>query len=100
MARHRAIRRDALRFIRGSSPQVTLAVADRLSAFDRPVVMIWGAEDRLFPVSLAERLAVRLRDARVETIADATTFVPLDQPAAVAAALQSAIGAAGVRVAS
>lgn len=89
LARNRGVRRDTASFIRGVSPEVTLAAADRLAAFDRPVLLLWGADDPFFPVSLARRLAARLPDARVETIADATTFVPLDQPAAVAAAIRS-----------
>jgi pimeloyl-ACP methyl ester carboxylesterase len=100
LARDRGVRRDTLAFIRGVSPGVTLGAAERLTTFDRPVLFIWGANDPFFPVSLAERLAARLRDARVHTIADATTFVPLDQPAAVAAALHSTIIGTGVRAAS
>jgi pimeloyl-ACP methyl ester carboxylesterase len=59
----------------------TLAAAAEFAGFTRPVLLAWAAEDRIFPVSLARRLAERLPDARLTLIPDARTFVPEDQPA-------------------
>ena len=40
--------------------------------FHRPVLLAWAREDRLFPLSLASRLAAVLPDARLELIDDST----------------------------
>jgi len=75
-----AVRRDLARFLRGVHRRHTLAAAANLSEFDRPVLLAWAEEDRLFPLSLAHRLAEILPNARVVQIADSYTFVPEDQP--------------------
>jgi pimeloyl-ACP methyl ester carboxylesterase len=78
--RDAAVRRDLARFLRGVHRRHTLAAAAQLSEFDRPVLLAWAEEDRLFPLSLAHRLAEVLPNARVVQIADSYTFVPEDQP--------------------
>ena len=78
--RHRAIRNDLRRFLRGVSNKLTLAAADQLPAFTQPVLLVWATEDQVFPISLAERLAEKLPDARIVPVDDALTFLPLDQP--------------------
>ena len=75
-----AIRRDAARFLAGSSSDQTLDAAARFGEFDRPVLVAWGADDRFFDVSLGERLAAAFPRARFELIEDAATFVTEDQP--------------------
>ena len=77
----RAIRRDLGRFLRGVHRRHTLAAAEYLSQFDRPVLLAWAEQDRLFPITLAHRLAALLPDATVVPIGDSYTFVPEDQPA-------------------
>lgn len=79
-----AIRDDLRRFLRGVHNRYTLAAADALSGFPKPVLLAWAKQDRVFPLSLAHRLASVLSDARVETIEDSYTFVPEDQPEALA----------------
>jgi pimeloyl-ACP methyl ester carboxylesterase len=73
------VRRDLHRFLRGVHRRHTLAAAETFGAFDRPVLLAWGVDDRLFPVSLAQRLAGLLPDARLVPVAGARTFVPEDQ---------------------
>ena len=75
-----AIRRDLRAFLRTVHKRHTLAAAEQLPAFTRPVLLAWATEDKLFPTSLAERLAERLPDATIVPIADSLTFVPEDQP--------------------
>ena len=58
----------------------TLEAAKKLASFDRPTLFAWAPEDRIFKLSYAERLAETIPDAKIQTIADAKTFVPLDQP--------------------
>jgi pimeloyl-ACP methyl ester carboxylesterase len=79
-----AIRHDLTRFLRGVTNRHTLAAAHALPGFTRPVLLAWAAEDKLFPVRLAQRLAAALPDATLVTIKDCYTFVPEDQPAELA----------------
>jgi pimeloyl-ACP methyl ester carboxylesterase len=80
----RAIRRDASRFIAGVHNKYTLAAAEALTEFHKPVLLVRAADDRIFPAHLFERLAATLPDARLVTVADSFSFVPEDQPAALA----------------
>jgi pimeloyl-ACP methyl ester carboxylesterase len=79
--RDAGIRRDLRKFLRGVHPRHTQAAATALGGFTRPVLLAWAPEDRLFPISLAQRLAGVLPDARVVEIADSYTFLPEDRPA-------------------
>jgi pimeloyl-ACP methyl ester carboxylesterase len=78
--RDRAVRQDLSRFLRGVHHRHTLAAARSLPQFSKPVLLAWAAEDRLFPLELAYRLAALLPRATVVTIPDSYTFVPEDQP--------------------
>lgn len=85
--RDRRIRRDAAKFIRGATPEVTLAAAVELAGFGKPIRLVWGRNDPFFTTALAERLAAALPTARLDLVDDAGTFVALDQPAALAKVL-------------
>lgn len=78
--RDRAIRNDLGRFLRTVHRRHTLAAAQLLPEFNRPVLLAWATEDRIFPFKQAHRLAEVLPDATVIGIEDAYTFVPEDQP--------------------
>ena len=58
-----------------------------IAEFERPVLFAWGSEEQVFPLANARRYAAELTDGRVETIDDAYSFTPEDQPAALAGAL-------------
>ena len=88
-----AIRDDLRRFLVGIDRRHTLAAAQRLPAFTKPVLLVWAREDRLFPVSLAERLAAILPDATLQLVDDSYTFVSEDQPVALAQLVVSFLGA-------
>jgi pimeloyl-ACP methyl ester carboxylesterase len=60
--------------------QDLLDVSTRLGGFVKPVLLVWGAADRFFKLSLAERLTDTFADARLVTVPDARTFVALDAP--------------------
>jgi pimeloyl-ACP methyl ester carboxylesterase len=77
-----AARKDALRVTQSLEPAVTL---DALRVFSKPVLLAWGAADRLFPLDHARRLEADFADARVEVMNGASTFVMLDQPDELAA---------------
>ena len=78
------VRRDTRKFTAAANKRYTLEAAERLRTFERPLRFAWGSEDRFFKPDHAERLAAIVPDARIEWVADAGTFVPLDQPARVA----------------
>ncbi|WP_433473690.1 alpha/beta fold hydrolase [Spirillospora sp. CA-142024] len=76
----RAIRRDTARFLRAVDTADTLRAAARLRSFDRPVLLAWATEDRVFPFEHARRLAAILPHATLAPIDDSYGFVPEDQP--------------------
>ncbi|MFJ1759840.1 alpha/beta fold hydrolase [Amycolatopsis sp. NPDC088138] len=78
------VRRDLRKLLRDVHRRHTLAAAEALRTFDRPVLLAWAAEDKLFPIGLAHRLAALLPDAKLVEIADSYTFVSEDQPAVLA----------------
>lgn len=88
-ASSRGVRRDAAKLTRGMDSAVTLEAARKLASFDRPVLLAFAADDKLFPVEHAERLARILPDARVETIVGSRTLVMLDQPARLAELIEA-----------
>ena len=79
-----AIRQDATRFIAGVHNRYTLAAAQTLTEFDKPVLLVGAADDRIFPPHLFDRLASTLPNARLVTVADSYTFISEDQPAELA----------------
>ncbi|HEY8639819.1 MAG TPA: alpha/beta hydrolase [Solirubrobacterales bacterium] len=86
------VRRDTAKFTAGMNKRYTLEAAERLADFDRPTLFAWAPEDRIFKLSYAERLAETIPDATIETISDAKTFVPLDQPARLAELIGAFVG--------
>jgi len=91
------VRADIARLLRGVSPEHTLAAAKRLPEFDRPVLLAWGGDDRLFPLELARRLAAQFPNARLEVVPKARTFVPLDEPARLATLIAGFLGERAIR---
>ena len=80
----------------GSSARCIAATRSRpprsSETFDKPVLLAWAREDRVFPISLAERLAERLPDATIAPVDDSLTFVPLDQPEVLADLIVEFVG--------
>ena len=75
---------DARKLTAGAHKRHTLAAAEALRRFERPVRFAWAPEDRFFRLADAERLAAMVPDGRIERVPDAKTFVSLDQPQRVA----------------
>lgn len=76
----RAVRRDATKVGLGISNRYTLAAAEHFANFRKPVMVVWGEDDRIFTLRFGERLARAFPDARLERVAGAKTFVSEDQP--------------------
>ena len=87
------IRRDAVRMLRAAMADTSILVkaAQSLPDFDRPVLVVWAAGDRVMPPEHGRRLAGLFPAGRLVEIADSYTLVPLDQPSALAQAIQEFI---------
>jgi len=88
------VRRDALEVIRGISPDVTERAAEALGSTDLPFLVVWGADDRLFKRSLAERFCRQVPTAELVMVKDSKTFVCWDQPESLASHIASFVGSA------
>jgi pimeloyl-ACP methyl ester carboxylesterase len=79
------VRRDTRRLLLKIDSGDTLDAAARLRSFDRPVLLAWATEDRVFPFEHAHRLAEILPRAVVAEVSDSYSFVPEDRPEVLAA---------------
>jgi pimeloyl-ACP methyl ester carboxylesterase len=73
--------------VRGWRPEMRLDKA--LTELDVPTLFAWGDNDQLAKPDVARELAGRMRNAQVTIINDAGHLPHLDQPAAVAAAVNA-----------
>ena len=86
--------RDVAVVMAGASTALVHESGRQLVAnFDRPVMFVWCAEDRTFPVSHAYRYAAELRQATVVLVEDSFSFTPEDNPAALASAISELVRA-------
>jgi pimeloyl-ACP methyl ester carboxylesterase len=76
----RGVRRDLRRLLLAVDTRYTFEAAERLTTFDKPALVAWAADDKLFPRAHGERLAELLPRGSFTTIADCRTFVPEEQP--------------------
>jgi pimeloyl-ACP methyl ester carboxylesterase len=94
--KQQAIRRDTVRVLRSitAEPGMLVELAERLPSFDRPALIVWARDDRVMPPEHGARLAELLPHARLVEVDDSYALIPLDQPAALAAALREFVGSA------
>ncbi len=78
------VKRDAKKVTSGMNKRWTLDAAEKLSESQLPLLLTWAPGDKFFPIRYAEQLAREVPNARLVEIAEAKTFVPLDQPRRVA----------------
>jgi len=78
--RDKGVRRDAVKLLRSIDKRYTLEAAEKLRGFDRPALVIWSEDERVFPKGDADRLAAALPNARLEWVPDSYTFMSEDQP--------------------
>lgn len=83
----RAIRRDTAKVLRGADSRYTIEAAEKLTGFEKPVLLVWATEDKLFPMDYARRFAASLPDAALEEVGDSYTFMSEDQPEPLAEAI-------------
>jgi pimeloyl-ACP methyl ester carboxylesterase len=96
---HRKIRRDLRKYARGArrDRRHMLAASERMASFNRPVLVVWAPEDRIFPVEHGRRLAGLLPQGRLVEIADSYTLITEDQPAVLNAHLREFLADAAPR---
>lgn len=85
-------RRDVLKVIRGIKPDVTVRAGAALGKTELPFLVAWGADDRLFKTSLAERFCREVPTAELVMIKNSRTFVCWDQPEALASHIDAFAG--------
>jgi pimeloyl-ACP methyl ester carboxylesterase len=81
------VRREAVRFSAALNPRHTKAAESAIGKWSKPVLVVWGTQDKLFPVSHAERLVEAFPDASLRLVEGSSTYVMLDRPAETAAAI-------------
>jgi pimeloyl-ACP methyl ester carboxylesterase len=83
----RAIRGDIARFARHLDRQALVEAAPRVGSFTGPVRVVWGTADRNFTLASGARLADAFEHGELVEVPGVSTFVPVDEPAAVADAV-------------
>jgi pimeloyl-ACP methyl ester carboxylesterase len=83
----KGVRRDLKKVTLGLKSKYTQEAAEKLHAFDKPVLLAWSMADKLFPFEHAQRLAAIFPDARIERIEDSRTWSMIDQPHRLAEAI-------------
>ena len=80
----RRIRQDIARFARQLDRKALVAAAPRLRDFTGPARIVWGTADRCFTLATGRRLAAAFANSELVEVPDASTFVSIDAPDAVA----------------
>jgi pimeloyl-ACP methyl ester carboxylesterase len=82
-------RGDLRRYLRSAKKGDMMAAADGLRSFDRPVMIVWGKNDRMMPPAHGRRFAELIPGAHLVELDDCRTLIPIDQPAALAEHLRA-----------
>jgi pimeloyl-ACP methyl ester carboxylesterase len=90
----RAIRADFAAFLHDYGSHHTNAAADALARFERPALVAWSREDRVFPARHGQALADLLPHATLAWIDDAYALSPEDRPDRLAQAISGFLDAA------
>jgi pimeloyl-ACP methyl ester carboxylesterase len=85
--RSRVHRDAAIRVLRSFDYRLVRDLGALHQRIDVPVVLVWGEQDRFFPVMWAREMAASFPHAHLEVIAGAGLFSHEERPADVAAAL-------------
>jgi pimeloyl-ACP methyl ester carboxylesterase len=85
------VRRDLTRLLRAVDARETVEAAEGLRAFDKPALVVWGADDKHFPREHGRRLAELLPQGRFELVQNSRCFIPEEQPAALVALLRELV---------
>ena len=86
------VRRDFRRMLRAVDTKYTFEAADGLTNFDRPALVLWAENDKIFPRDHGRRLANLLPQGRFELVSGSRTFIPEDQPDHLVTAIEEFLG--------
>lgn len=75
--------RDLATLLRHVKETDLTEVSTRFPRFTKPVMLVWGQRDRCFKPALGRRMAELFSNSSLIEVADAKTFVSLDNPRAV-----------------
>jgi pimeloyl-ACP methyl ester carboxylesterase len=81
------VRREAVRFSAALDPRHTTAAVPAIRKWSKPVLVVWGTQDELFPVSHGQRLADAFSDATLRLVEGSSTYVMVDRPVETADAI-------------
>ena len=73
--------------LRAVDTKYTFEAADRLTTFDKPALVLWGDNDKIFPREHGQLLAQLLPQGDFALIPDSRTFIPEEQPELLATAI-------------
>jgi pimeloyl-ACP methyl ester carboxylesterase len=87
------VRRDFRRMLRAVDTKYTFEAADRLTTFDKPALVLWADNDKIFPREHGQLLAQLLPQGDFALIPDSRTFIPEEQPELLATAIADFLAA-------
>lgn len=90
-------RRAAIRVLRSFDEQHVHALGELHRRIEVPVQLVWGEQDKFFPVAWAEEMVGTFPDARLHVVRDAGLFSHEERPAEVAEALLPVLTGTGGR---
>jgi pimeloyl-ACP methyl ester carboxylesterase len=84
------IRRDTRRYVRDvrRGRREIRAATEKLSSFQRPVLVVWDEEGTMMPNREGRRLAGSFSNSTYVELPDCFTLIPVDQPQALAAEIR------------
>jgi pimeloyl-ACP methyl ester carboxylesterase len=90
-----AIRRDLRKYVTGARQgrRDMLAATASLTSFEKPVLVVWGPDDRMMRPANGRRLAEAFPNAELVEIRDSYVLMPIDQPVALSQALRRVVAA-------
>lgn len=84
------IRRDLRKYVLSVPSKETLHQwAQANASFDKPVLVIWGTEDKVMPIDHGRRLSQLYPNARLVELDDTYTLIPIDRPGDIVAEIES-----------
>ncbi|WP_328588795.1 alpha/beta fold hydrolase [Rhodococcus sp. P1Y] len=82
------VRRDLRKYALSTpADSILLQWAESNSAFDKPVLVVWGTEDKVMPIEHGRRLSRLYPNARLIELDDTYTLIPIDKPAELTSAI-------------
>src|SRR4051812_32016443 len=74
------VRADLARVLKQARKSDMQAASRGVTAFDKPALVVWAADDRFFPVEHGRALADLMPHAEFELVESSRTFIAEDQP--------------------